>query len=149
MPDNVNVATAVPVPDTAIVFVPLAWLPVTVMLPLYACAAVGANVTVTACDPFGAIVPLAKLPVNPAGYVTLAIVSSPVPVLPIVSVEVALLPTVTLPNAMLPVNVIADVAVGVVGVSFSQAVRASSAAKPAEQDSDRMRDQLQGGYQRT
>jgi len=47
---------------------------------------------------------------------------------------------------MLPVNVIADVAVGLVGVS-SQAARTSSAAKAAEQDSDRMRDHLQGGYQ--
>ena len=34
MPDNVKVGIATPVPDTAMVLVPLAWLPVTVMLPV-------------------------------------------------------------------------------------------------------------------
>ena len=112
-----------------------------------ACAAVGVNVTVTACDPFAGMVPLAKLPLNPAGYVTLVMVSSPVPVLPIVSVAVAAVPTVTLPKAMLPLNVIVDVGVGAVGVSLLQPDRRMSAAKPAEQSSDRMRDRVQARYQ--
>jgi hypothetical protein len=140
IPDNVNVARATPVPDTAMVLVPLAWLPVTVILPVYACAAVGVNVTVTTCDPFGAMVPLAKLPLKPAGYVTLVMVSSPLPVLAIVSDAVAALPTVMLPKVMLPLNAMVDVGVGAVGVSLLQPDRITSAAQPAEQSSSRMRD---------
>ena len=78
------------------------------------------------------MVPLAKLPLNPAGYVTLVMVSSPVPVLPIVSVAVAAVPTVMLPKAMLPLNAIVDVGVGAVGVSLLQPVRRMSATKPAD-----------------
>ena len=117
------------------------------MLPVYGCDAVGENVTVTACDPFAGTVPLVKLPLNPAGYVTLVMVSSPVPVLPIVSVAVAAVPTVMLPKAMLPLNAMVDVGVGAVGVSLLQPDRRRSAAKPAEQNSDRMRDRVQGRYQ--
>jgi hypothetical protein len=47
--------------DKLIVFVPLVWLPTTVITPLWLPGAVGENVIVTTCEPFGAMVPLVQL----------------------------------------------------------------------------------------
>ena len=59
--------TAVPEPEMVAEFVPLVISDATVTVPLYACTAVGLNVTVTFCEPPAAIAPDDQLPVNPSG----------------------------------------------------------------------------------
>jgi hypothetical protein len=98
------------------VFVPVAPVAFTVIVPVNAAADVGVNVTTTTCDAPGAIVPLAKFPVNPVGYPMLVTTSAAVPELVMVRFEVAVLPTETVPNERLPVSPIVTVEVGAVGV---------------------------------
>jgi hypothetical protein len=59
-------AAATPLPDAAMVLVPLVLSEFTVTVPLYVVTAVGANVTVTFWEPPAAMVPL-HAPLKPAG----------------------------------------------------------------------------------
>jgi hypothetical protein len=118
--------SSVPLPDIAIEFVPLVWSPFTFMDPLYVCAAVGENRTVTGCDPPGAIVPFVQLAEYtldrpPLMEIPLT-VSVEFPLFVIVKDAVALLPTWTLPKARLPIRPMTRAGAldddGVVGVLF-------------------------------
>jgi hypothetical protein len=91
---------------------------------------VGANLTVTGCDPPGAMVPLVQLGEYPPGTVIPVTESVPVPLLPIVNVNSAVLPVSTVPKARFPLSEITLVTeeeagveadVGAVGLAFSHA----------------------------
>jgi len=103
-----------PVPVIASVLVPPVASQATVSVPLYVCAAVGVNVTVTVADAPAATVPLVGLAVIAAVPVLKPVhVSVPLPLFPIVTVAVALVPTVTLPKPEDPESEITRVVVGV------------------------------------
>jgi hypothetical protein len=97
-----RVSAAIPVPDASIVFAPLVWLASTVTVPAYRIREIGANVTVTGCDPPAMIVPFDQLPLNPVGKLMLVTVSVEFPVFEMVSVLLAVMPSGTFPNARLP-----------------------------------------------
>ncbi len=84
-----RVATAVPVPLAAMVLAPEVALAPTAILPLKACALVGAKVTVmfVAAPAARPITPLLQLPRNPCGYVMLVTLSVELPELEMVKVR--------------------------------------------------------------
>jgi hypothetical protein len=105
--DSVAHGVDVPVPDTAMVFGPLVWSPVILIVPLYVCAAVGTNWIVTVCVPPAAIVPLVQFAantLNPVVIETPLMVNVAFPVFAIVNASVGWPPTWTLPNARLPLS---------------------------------------------
>ena len=139
-------AGAEPLPDTDAVLVPLVWSALTVSVPSYAWAAVGANRTVTCCDPPGAIAPLVQLSAYPPGTVIPVTDSVPVPLLPTESVNSDAFPSSTAPKFRLPTSEItleaAEVEVGVEagvgadGLVLSQA-EAARATRRTTRESER------------
>ena len=110
-----RVAGAVPVPDAAIVLVPLVASLLTVTLPLYGISETGANVTVTFDAVPAGIAPL-NAPLKPLGYEILLTVKVALPELLIVNEAVAVVPVITLPNARLPLRPTIRVVAGAVPV---------------------------------
>src|SRR5215467_8174013 len=128
----------VPVPDTAMVFGPLVWSPVILIVPLYVCAAVGTNWIVTVCALPAAIVPLVQFAANtlsPVVIETPLMVNVAFPVFAIVNASVGWPPTWTLPNARLPLSAMMRVW-AVVGV-VAGGDELPQAAQPIKKDTVR------------
>ena len=131
----------VPVPDTAMVFGPLVWSPVILIVPLYVCAVVVTNWIVTVCALPAAIVPLVQFAantLNPVVIETPLMVNVALPVFAIVNASVGWPPTWTLPNARLPLSAMMRVwAVVAGGDDGADGDELPQAAQPIKKDTVR------------